>query len=72
MTIQIWIDQLQMDQLLYNIENTIEAIENTFDNLVEYTKLPLLEGQICVNLNYDTYIKLTDNELLSEWVTNEI
>lgn len=72
MTIQIWIDQLQMDQLLYNIENTIEAIENTFDNLVEYTKLPLLEGQICVNLNYDTYIKLTDNELLLEWVTNEI
>lgn len=72
MTIQIWIDQLQMDQLLYNIENTIEAVENTFDNLVEYTKLPLLEGQICVNLNYDTYIKLTDNELLSEWVTNEI
>lgn len=72
MTVQIWIDQLQLDQLLYNIENTLKAVDNVFDNLVEYTRMPMLDGQICVNLNYDTYINLLDNDLLSEWTTNEI
>ena len=72
MTLQIWIDQLQLDQLLYNIEHTSEALDSTFDNLVEYTKLPTMDGQICVNINYDTYIQLTDNELLAEWQTNQI
>lgn len=72
MTLQIWIDQLQLDQLLYNMENTVEALENTFDNLVEFTKLPTMDGQICVSINYDTYIQLTDNELLAEWQSNQI
>lgn len=72
MTVQIWIDQLQLDQLYNNITNVIENSENTFDNLVEYTPVPILSGQICVNLNYDTYVMLTDNELLAEWQSDQI
>lgn len=71
MNIELWIDQLQLDQMVKNIENPIEAAEEAFENLVEYTTLPTLEGQICVSVNYDTYISLIDNDLLSEWTVND-
>ena len=71
MTIELWIDQLQLDQMVNNMQNTTEAMEEPFENLVEYTTLPTLEGQICISIDYDTYITLTDNGLLEEWVIND-
>tara|TARA_Y100000389_G_C17451456_1_gene515104 strand:- start:2312 stop:2533 length:222 start_codon:yes stop_codon:yes gene_type:complete len=71
MIIELWIDQLQLDQMVNNMQNTTEAMEQPFENLVEYTTLPTLEGQICISIDYDTYITLTDNGLLEEWTTND-
>jgi len=71
MIIELWIDQLQLDQMVNNMQNTTEAMEEPFENLVEYTTLPTLEGQICISIDYDTYITLTDNGLLEEWATND-
>lgn len=71
MTIELWIDQLQLEQMAFNIDNLESALEEPFENLVEYTTLPTLEGQVCVSINYDTYITLTDNGLLEEWATND-
>lgn len=71
MIIELWIDQLQLDQMVNNMQNTAEAMEEPFENLVEYTTLPTLEGQICISIDYDTYITLTDNGLLEEWATND-
>jgi len=72
MTLELWIDQLQLDQMVKNMEDIPKATEEAFENLVEYTTLPTLEGQICITINYDTYVMLTDNELLAEWTTNDI
>jgi hypothetical protein len=71
MTIELWIDQLQLDQMVNNMQNTTEAMEEPFENLVEYTTLPTLDGQICISIDYDTYITLTDNGLLEEWAIND-
>lgn len=71
MIIELWIDQLQLDQMVNNMQNTTEAMEEPFENLVEYTTLPTLEGQICISIDYDTYITLTDNGLLEEWAIND-
>ena len=71
MTLELWIDQLQLDQMVKNMEDIPKATEEAFENLVEYTALPTLEGQICVSVNYDTYISLIDNDLLSEWTVND-
>jgi hypothetical protein len=71
MTIELWIDQLQLDQMVNNMQNITEAMEEPFENLVEYTTLPTLEGQICISIDYDTYITLTDNGLLEEWAIND-
>jgi|TARA_B100000768_G_scaffold178849_1_gene195370 hypothetical protein len=71
MTIELWIDQLQLEQMMSNIEDAASAAEEPFENLVEYTTLPALEGQICISINYDTYITLTDNGLLEEWAIND-
>jgi|TARA_B110000977_G_C10935735_1_gene438902 hypothetical protein len=71
MTIELWIDQLQLEQMAFNIDNLESALEEPFENLVEYTTLPTLEGQVCVSIKYDTYITLTDNGLLEEWATND-
>ena len=40
MTIELWIDQLQLEQMMSNIEDAASAAEEPFENLVEYTTLP--------------------------------
>jgi|TARA_B110000908_G_C10159330_1_gene405223 hypothetical protein len=71
MIIELWIDQLQLEQMASNIKDLGTALEEPFDNLVEYTTMPLLDGQISVSIDYDTYITQQDNGLLLEWTLNE-
>ena len=44
--------------------------EEIFDSLVEFTPMMIMEGQICVNLDCDKYIELTDKGLLLLWEPN--
>ena len=71
MIIELWIDQLQLEQMASNIKDLGTALEEPFDNFVEYTTMPLLDGQISVSIDYDTYITQQDNGLLLEWTLNE-
>jgi hypothetical protein len=71
MTIQIWILEEELIQL-DKISNQIIDESEIFDNLVEFTPMMLMEGQICVNIDLDKYIELTDKGLLLFWEPNNI
>ena len=67
MHVQLWIGKDYLEQLNKNIHNSIISEDDIFDNIVEYTMMPVLEGQIQVSIKYDTYIELTDKGLLEPW-----
>ena len=71
MTIQIWILEEELIQL-DKISNQIIDESEIFDNLVEFTPMMLMEGQICVNIDLDKYIELPDKGLLLFWEPNNI
>lgn len=71
MTVQIWISEAELIQL-DKITNQVIDEGETFDNLVEFTPMMLMEGQICVNIDLDKYIELTDKGLLLLWEPNNI
>lgn len=66
MQIQIWIGSEYLEQLYKNLNHTL-AVEDVFENAVEYTDIAVMEGQIQVSISYDKYIKLTDQGLLVQW-----
>jgi DNA gyrase/topoisomerase IV subunit B len=66
MHIQIWIGIEYLDQLHKNMESPL-AIDDVFDNAVEYTEIAVMEGQIQVSIKYDKYVELSDNGLLVPW-----
>ena len=66
MHVQIWIGKEYLDQLYKNLNHTL-AIEDIFDNAVEYTDIAVMEGQIQVSIKYDKYIELSDKGLLIPW-----
>lgn len=66
MQVQIWIGSEYLEQLYKNLNHTL-AIEDVFENAVEYTDIAVMEGQIQVSISYDKYIKLTDQGLLVQW-----
>lgn len=66
MQVQIWIGKDYLEQLYKNINHTL-AVEDIFENAVEYTDIAVMEGQIQVSISYDKYIELTDQGLLVQW-----
>ena len=68
MTIQIWIQEESIEDLIKISDEMYNGdAEQRFEDSVEFTKILLLEGQMAINIDLDTYIRLTDNELLTEW-----
>jgi len=68
MTIQIWIQEESIEDLIKISDDMYNGdAEQRFEDSVEFTKILTMEGQIAINVNLDTYIRLTDNELLTEW-----
>jgi len=68
MNIQIWIQEESLDNLIKISSETYQAdAEQKFEDSVEFTKTIAMEGQVAITLTLDTYIRLTDNELLTEW-----
>ena len=55
MHVQLWIGKDYLEQLNKNIHNSTISEDDIFDNIVEYTMMPVLEGQIQVSIKYDTY-----------------
>lgn len=66
MHIQIWIGEQYLEQLHKNINSPL-AIDDVFDNAVEYTSMAVIEDQLQVSIKYDKYIELTDKGLLVKW-----
>lgn len=68
MTIQIWIQEEAIENLIkISSEKYQGDAEQAFEDSVEYTKVLTMEGQVAINMSLDTFIRLTDNELLTEW-----
>lgn len=68
MTIQIWIQEESIEDLIKISDEMYNGdAEQRFEDSVEFTKILTMEGQVAININLDTYIRLTDNELLTEW-----
>jgi hypothetical protein len=68
MNIQIWIQEEDIDNLIkISSEKYQGDTEQAFEDSVEYTKVLTMEGQVAINMSLDTFIRLTDNELLTEW-----
>jgi hypothetical protein len=67
MHVQIWIGKDYLEQMNKNISAPLVQSENIFDNVVEYTEVAVMPGQIQVSIKYDKYIELTDKGLLLEW-----
>jgi len=68
MTIQIWIQEESIENLIKISDEMYNGdAEQRFEDSVEFTKILTMEGQVAINMNLDTYIRLTDNELLTEW-----
>ena len=64
MTIELWIDQLQLEQMAFNIDNLESALEEPFENLVEYTTLPTLEGHVC---NVVNSTRFSNGSFYADW-----
>lgn len=68
MTLQIWIQEESIENLIKISDELYNGdAEQQFSDSVEYTKILTMEGQMAINIDLDTYIRLTDNELLTEW-----
>ena len=68
MNIQIWIQEESLDNLIKISDELYNGdAEERFEDSVEYTKVLVMEGQVAIFMAIDTYIRLTDNELLTEW-----
>ena len=67
MTLQIWIHEDYLENLLKISDEKYQAedIEQQFHDSVEYTLTMIIDGQMCINIQPDTYIRLTENELLT-------
>lgn len=69
MNIQIWIQEESIENLIKISDELYNGdAEQRFEDSVEYTKLLTIEGQVAINMDLDTFIRLTDNELLTEWI----
>jgi len=69
MDVQIWIVEEQLTQLKKITTENIFT-EDVFDELVDFTPMMIMEGQICVQIDSDKYIELTDKGLLLLWEPN--
>ena len=68
MNIQIWIQEESLDNLIKISDELYNGdAEERFEDSVEYTKVLVMQGQVAIFMAIDTYIRLTDNELLTEW-----
>ena len=68
MNIKIWIQEESIDSLIKISDEMYNGdAEERFYDSVEFTKILTIEGQVAIYMNLDTYIRLTDNELLTEW-----
>jgi len=68
MTVQIWIQQESIENLIKISDEMYNGdAEQRFEDSVEYTNILTMEGQVAINMNLETFIRLTDNELLTEW-----
>ena len=68
MNIQIWIQEEAIENLIkISSEKYQGDAEQAFEDSVEYNKVLTMEGQVAINMSLDTFIRLTDNELLTEW-----
>ena len=68
MNIQIWIQEEAIESLIkISSEKYQGDAEQAFEDSVEYTKVLTMEGQVAINMSFDTFIRLTENELLTEW-----
>ena len=68
MNIQIWIQEESLDNLIKISDELYNGDpEERFEDSVEYTKVLVMQGQVAISMAIDTYIRLTDNELLTEW-----
>tara|TARA_B110000259_G_scaffold151187_1_gene170824 strand:- start:7495 stop:7713 length:219 start_codon:yes stop_codon:yes gene_type:complete len=68
MNIQIWIQEESLDNLIKISDELYNGdAEERFEDSVEYTKVLVMQGQVAISMAIDTYIRLTDNELLTEW-----
>lgn len=69
MTIQIWIQEESIEDLIKISDDMYNGdAEQRFEDSVEYTKILTIEGQVAISMDLDTFIRLTDNELLTEWI----
>jgi hypothetical protein len=68
MDIQIWIQEESIDNLIKISSELYQGdSDERFEDSVEFTKILIMEGQVAITMTLDTYIRLTDNELLTEW-----
>lgn len=66
MDVLIWIGVEYLEQF-YKITNCQISDDKVFDNAVEYTERPVMEGQLQVSIEYNKYIRLIDQGLLLPW-----
>ena len=66
MQVNIWVLKDWLNQV-YKITESSIADEDIFENAVEYTDLPLMEGQIQVSIEFNKYTNLIDRGLLVVW-----
>ncbi len=65
-----WLDrkkETDMVKAFYGTDPYVDAEEDIFDNAVEYTDIPAIEGQIQVSIEFNKYTELIDRGLLVEW-----
>jgi len=68
MDIQIWIQEESIDNLIKISSELYQGdSDERFEDSVEFTKILIMEGQVAITMTLDTYVRLTDNELLTEW-----
>lgn len=68
MNIQIWIQDESIENLIKISDEMYDGTaEERFEDSVEYTNVLTMEGQVAITMALDTFIRLTDNELLTEW-----
>jgi hypothetical protein len=66
MQVNIWVLKDWLNQV-YKITKQEIAEGDVFDNAVEYTDIPAIEGQIQVSIEFNKYTELIDRGLLVEW-----
>lgn len=66
MQVNIWVLKDWLNQV-YKITKQEIAEADVFDNAVEYTDIPAIEGQIQVSIEFNKYTELIDRGLLVEW-----